>query len=116
MELLHLLFLFLFLESPKTSQALQCKEALKMPPKSEDDRDTSGLRPNKWPPIAVGDIVTYQCPGMKSIKGKSSFTVKCNDLQQYVFPSELASWGECQCNGDLTGQWTQCPGLRYDIK
>ena len=110
-RLIHLLLLFL-----DFSLALKCTQPLEMPDKSEDNRDTSGLRPNKLPPIAIGDTVTYQCPGIKSIKSKSSFTVKCNDLQQYVFPSDFSSWGECQCNGDLTGQWTQCPGLRYDIK
>ena len=108
MELKLLLILFL---APKSH--CQCTQDLEMPPKSNENRDTSGLRPNKSPPIPVGDTVTYQCPPLKSIKGKSSFSVKCNDLLQYVFPPELASWGECQCNGDLTAQ---CPGLRYDIK
>ena len=64
-------------------------------------RDTSGLRPTRQPPIPVGDSLSYQCPGMKSIKGKSSFIVKCNDLKQYVFPEDLASWGECQCSDTM---------------
>ena len=32
---------------------------------------------------------------------KSSFIVKCNDLKQYVFPEDLASWGECQCSDTM---------------
>ena len=47
------------------------------------------------------------------VKGRNSFTVECTDELNYAFPSELQSWGECQCEGDLT---TQCPGLTYDIK
>ena len=90
-----------------------CEKDLPMPKKSLEDRDTSGLRPDRQPPIPVGGSVRYQCPQMKSIKGKTSFTVKCNDMEQYVFPKDLATWGECQCRGDLTAQ---CPGLTYNIK
>ena len=68
-RILHLLLLLLFLDSKSfLVEGAECTEALEMPDKSEDNRDTSGLRPNKLPPIAIGDTVTYQCPGMKSIK------------------------------------------------
>ena len=92
-----------------------CEGDLPMPKKSLEDRDTSGLRPDRQPPIPVGGSVRYQCPQMKSIKGKTSFTVKCNDMERYEFPKDLATWGECQCSqqGDLTAQ---CPGLTYNIK
>ena len=77
------------------------------------DRDTSGLRPNRQPPIPVGDSIEYKCPQMKSIKGENSFSVMCNDQLGYTFPSNLQSWGECQCEKDLKAE---CPGLAYDIK
>ena len=77
------------------------------------DRDTSGLRPNRQPPIPVGDSIEYKCPQMKSIKGENSFSVMCNDQLGYTFPSNLQSWGECQCEKDLKAE---CPGLTYDIK
>ena len=96
------------------TSAQSCTDPLPMPPQSNEDRDTSGLRPLQSPPIPVGGSLQYQCPQTKSIKGKNSFKVKCNDRQQYVFPPELSSWGECQCgNGDLT---SQCPGLAYSNK
>ena len=70
-RILHLLLLLLFLDSKSfLVEGAKCTEALEMPDKSEDNRDTSGLRPNKLPPIAIGDTVTYQCPGMKSIKAQ----------------------------------------------
>lgn len=106
---------FSFIQNETRAQN-SCEQDLPMPFNAIDNRDTSGLRPTRQPPIPVGDSLSYQCPGMKSIKGKSSFIVKCNDLKQYVFPEDLASWGECQCSDTMAGDLTaQCPGLTYDI-
>lgn len=101
-----------FMAHTKAVLGQSCTDPLPMPPNADQDRDSSGLRPSRQPPIPVGGALTYDCPQMKSINGKTSFGVKCNDLEDYVFPSDLRSWHECQCSGDLT---SQCPGLGYKI-
>ena len=83
-RLIHLLLLFL-----DFSLALKCTQPLEMPDKSEDNRDTSGLRPNKSPPIAIGDTVTYQCPGMKSIKAQC---LKITKNVAFEFSSNSQKW------------------------
>ena len=108
------MFLWLIAASlVRTSTTQSCTDPLPMPYSSDEGRDTSGLRPSRPPPIPVGGSLQYECPPMKSIDGKNSFKVFCNDLLEYIFPSELKVWPECQCNGELT---LQCPGLVYDIK
>jgi len=83
----------------------QCTDAL------DEPEDYSGITPSRQPPVPAGGTVIYHCPGLKSFKNETDWTVTCSpDTSEFEWTPPLLIWPECGCD-DAAVRRDMCPEL-----